>query len=514
MPAGSSPGFQATAYKVEEMLGESKFDEARELLKRLPAESFSLDWDDSGVPVELRARYAMARDGAIADWTKAIPGLQILLKVKGTIKVSFKQTLPPAPDRVIPAGAVFFTSDSAAEPRIEAVIALKRDTQPTLIDPRHVQNEVGYAIGSFLGIANLPRPVGYMGRMDQTSLLQLRVNPREIEVARENLAFVTILKTAVEKKIPLSPTKPQMFIDRSILDGQEVPQDEPMNFSLEVTNRGNATLKLRGFTECGCIHVGAPLSVEPGQSGLIQVTVDTNGLAGPFHKVFVIYSNDPENSEQIVKIKAWVTPRYRLLQESGAGAVVLSEDNLKQNFFFVVDQKRPFNVTGVKVNGIKAIAEFEPWEGTMPDPAIEEPAKPRKGYKLTLLASPTEHIRRSPMTFAISTDSKTMPIIYETMYVQWGISAPADVNFGEIPKAQTGLYFLVSQPGKPFKIRSVESDTDVIKTSVEPMKNGDYRVIVTLLAIVPVGRIDANITIKTDDPKQPVIKVRVLGIVR
>ena len=107
-----------------------------------------------------------------------------------------------------------------------------------------------------------------------------------------------------------------------------------------------------------------------------------------------------------------------------------------------------------------------------------------------------------------------MPIIYETMYVQWGISAPADVNFGEIPKAQTGLYFLVSQPGKPFKIRSVESDTDVIKTSVEPMKNGDYRVIVTLLAIVPVGRIDANITIKTDDPKQPVIKVRVLGIVR
>src|SRR5476651_1909975 len=88
MPVGSSTEFQATAYKVEQNLEEGKFDEAGKLAQCLPSTSISLQWDDSDVPADLRPGYAAARDSAIADWTKAVPDLQVKLADKGKIKVS------------------------------------------------------------------------------------------------------------------------------------------------------------------------------------------------------------------------------------------------------------------------------------------------------------------------------------------------------------------------------------------------------------------------------------------
>lgn len=514
MPTGSSPEFQATAYKVEQLLGDSKFEEAAQLLKRLPNKTVTLQWDDSAVPELDKVAFAEARDGAIRDWKAAVPGFDVQVKQKGDIKVSFTDVLPPAAGKVEPAGAVFFTSDSPTEPRTEAVIALKRATPPERVVKRVIQNEVGYAIGSYLGIAKLPRPVGYMGRVDLSVALEMRVNPYEIQVAKGNLTFVDVLANAVTKKLALTPTKPEMFINPSSLEGGEVPQDEPMKFSLEVTNRGNAPLNLRGFTECGCMHVGAPTTIEPGSTGLVQVVVDTGGLVGPFDKNFVVYSNDPEKSEQVVRVKAWVTPKYRFLRKDGPSAIVFAENNLKHEFFLAIDPKRPFTVSGVKINGVKAIADFEPWEGDLADPSLNEAAKPRKGYKITILASPSEQFGRVPVTFVISTDLKTFPTLYETVYAQWGISAPKDLNFGEVPKAEASVYFIMTRPGQPFKVLSVESDTDVVKASFVAMKNGDYKVTTTMLATVPVGRLNANITITTDDPKQSKIVVKVLAVVR
>lgn len=514
MPTGSSSDFQASAYKIEQMLGEGKFEAAKPLIDRLAPKTVTIQWDDKAVPTELRADFAAARDAAIADWVKYLPDLKVLIGNRGNLKVSFTETLPPPAGAVRPAGAVFFASDALDEPRIEAVVALKRDTPPLSIDKRHVQNEVGYGIGALLGLGRLPRPIGYMGRMDTLSLLQLRVNKRELDLVRENWAFADALRDAASKKIALQPTKPSMYINPARLERKSSHQGDLEEFSLEVANRGNAPLLLSNFTECSCVHIDVPQRVEPGATGLVKVTVDTAQVIGHFEKSFVIFSNDPDQAERLVPVVLEVTPRYRLLK-ANPGAIVLDSKGSTTDLFLALDPERSFKVTGVKVQGINAAVDIQPWEGSMADPELNEGEKPRKGYKVAFLPSPTTRKGRLPVSFFFTTDNKDLPTIIETVYVQWGIVAqPQDLSLGEIPKARKEIHFYVSRPGKPFKILKVEAGLKSVQTSFEPFKNGDYRVTVVIQPTVNVGKLLDTVIVTTDDPDQPKLEVELQAVVK
>lgn len=514
MPTGSSSDFQASAYKIEQMLGEGKFDAAKPLIERLAPRTITIQWDDKAVPADLRLDFAAARDAAIADWTKYLPDLKVQIANKGNFKVSFTETLPPPAGAVLPAGAVFFASDGLEEPRMEAVIALKRDTPPLSIDKRHVQNEVGYGLGAVLGLGRLPRPVGYMGRMDTLTLLQLRVNKRELDLVKENWAFADKLREAAEKKVALQPTKPAMYINPARLEKKDSHQGDLEEFSLEIANRGNAPLLLSNFTECSCVHIDVPERVEPGATGLVRVTVDTAQVTGHFEKSFVIFSNDPDQAERLVPVVLDVTPRYRLLK-ANPGSIVLDSKGGTTDLFLALDPQRSFKVTGVKVQGINAAVDFQPWTGKMADPELNQGEKDRTGYKITFLPSPTTRKGRLPVSFFITTDNKELPSIIETVYVQWGIVAqPQDLSLGEIPKARKEIHFYVTRPGKPFKVLKVQANSQSVQTSFEPFKNGDYRITVVIMPTVNVGKLLDTIVVTTDDPEQPKIEVELQAVVK
>ena len=73
---------------------------------------------------------------------------------------------------------------------------------------------------------------------------------------------------------------------------------------------------------------------------------------------------------------------------------------------------------------------------------------------------------------------------------------------------------ILSRPDKPFKVLSVESDVTFIKASLEPFKGStNYKIVAQYDGTAPRGRFLAKITVKTDDPKQPVIEIPVEGIV-
>ncbi len=514
LPTGTSPAFQATAYKVETLLQANKFEEAAKLAKMLPRHSVTLSWDDSKVPSELRGRFAAARDEAIKDWTSKIPNFQITIADKGDIKCSFELTLPPPPDSVLPSGAVFFTSDGPNDARIEAVIALKRETPPVKIDPINVKNEVGYAIGAYLGLAGLPRPGGYMGRNDYSTTLQMNVLPWEIKLSGTTLDIADTLRKAAETKTSMIPRKPIMRVNPSQLKADPVVQGAPMRFSLEVVNQGNAPLMLSTYTECGCVQISAPTSVQPGMSGIIQVNVQTAVIEGRLEKSFDIFSNDPDQTQKTIMVSSFVQPVVRFLRKEGFGPIVMSNDGLKQDIYMAIDPSASFNVKKVAIQGIKGVADFEPWEGDMADPELGQPTKHRKGYKISVLVSPTAQTGRIPMTLAVTTDDPQSPLIYGTFMVQWGIVAlPERLNFGEINRKDITAYFLVSRPGQPFKIKSVKSDNDFVTVSAEPFRT-DIRVSVLISGQVPYGNLDATITVETDDPKQPEIKVPLRAIVK
>ncbi|MBL8064869.1 MAG: DUF1573 domain-containing protein [Chthonomonadaceae bacterium] len=515
MPLGSSAEFQASAYKVEKFIENGEFEKAGQLLDQVSGLELTLVWDDKSLPDELKGVYIMAANEAIEEWKQSVPGLTVKYVPQGKLKVSFVETLPPAADSVMPAGATFFYSEAKGEPRVEAVIAQKRDTPPSQIDPRHVQNEVGYAIGTFLGVSPVPRPVGYMGRSDTLSKLYLRVNPRDLAIVKANLAFVAELKKAITNKTKFETRAPQMYLGTTELKGEDVHQGEPMEFSLEVSNRGNSPLRITSSVECGCIHIVPPQEIAVGQTGLVTIVVDTTELAGKFDKQFFLNSNDPDQSERRIKIKAWVEPRYRFLRKDGATTIVFNGDGAKEEFYLVYDKDRPFKLTALRLDGIKNICEFEEWEGDLADPQIGRGLTRQKGYKITVLPSTSDRGGRIPISFVANTDDPELKAIIGGFYGQWGIVAnPPQVYFGEVNREKASASFVVTRPGKPFKILSVKCDSDFVKMSHESYKQGDYRVSLMILPTAPAGRFDAVVTVQTDDPKFHTVKVNIAAILK
>ncbi|MBS1724037.1 MAG: DUF1573 domain-containing protein [Armatimonadetes bacterium] len=515
IPSGSSPEFQATAYKVEKLLADGQFDQAEKLLQKLPSNEVTISWDDRKVPDLLKSPFAAGRDAAMDDWMKAVPELQVKVAQQGAIKLSFTETLPPGEDSTAPAGAVYFLSDDPADPRVEGVIAIKRETPPVNCDPRNVQNEVGYSIGAYLGLAKLPRPVGYMGRYDTSTRLELRMGKNDIELARKNLAFVKALRDACAKKEKLAVTKPEVFVNATELTKESASQGDPLAFTVEVSNRGNAPLQLRGMPDCGCIHIMVPATVEPGMTGLVQVLVDTSNVWGKFDKAFVIFTNDPDQPVRRIGIKAKVVPPGRFVRTEPGTTIIAQQDGIKEIFYLVMDPAKTISITGINLNGIKGVIDYEPWQGTLADPEMGEGPLPRKGFKVTMLASPTEKQGRIPITLVAKTDSKDTPTLTQAFYIQWGIVAsPDQLYFGEILQKDTIGYFFISRPGKPFKVTGVSSDSPYVKATVEPFRDGDYRIAVTILKSVPFGRLDCNVIVKTDDPKDKQISIPVFALVK
>lgn len=514
IPNGCSPEFKSIVYKIETLLSESKFDEAAKLTDRLPKSKFRIQWDDSKVPEAMRAIYADFRDAAIAEWKRIRPDLDVTVGDKGDIKVSFQEVLPPPADSVMPAGATFFYSETPGEPRVEAIIALKRETPPMTIDPRHVENEVGYAIGTYMGVANFPRPIGFMGRLDLLVRLELHASKFELDSSNANLALSEALRNAAAKKTKIELKKPDMFINPVKLGHEPVSQGEPVNLSLEISNRGNAPLSLSSMVNCGCVSVKVPSIVEPGQTGLVQVSVDTTRVNGSLGKNFVIYSNDPDHPERRIDVDFWVKPAYRLLRPNGAQTVIVPKDGLKEDMYFVYDPARPIKVTSVKINGVKGIVDFAEWKGRLPDPDLKEAETDRIGYKLSVLVSPTEKKGRMPVTLSIETDKKD-EVIYESSFLQWGIVAlPERVYFGEVKPAGALAYFVVSRPGKQFKVTKVRTTSDLLKAQVEEQKNGEFRVTATLMGKLDPGKFQASVVVETDDPEQPTIVVPVDAFIK
>ena len=270
---------------------------------------------------------------------------------------------------------------------------------------------------------------------------------------------------------------------------------------------------LKAIPECGCIHLTCPPKVMPGQVGVVYVDVDTSLFPGAFNKAFEIFTNDPETPNRRIPIISRFIPRFQFISPAGGNFIVMDDLGAKQDVFLAINPAKPFKVKSVRVSGISGIAEFAPWEGVMADPMKGEDALPRKGYKISFLLSPTEKKGRVPVGVIVETDSPDFPSLIATFSVQWGILVePERIYFGEIPRKDYVAHFIVSRPGKPFKITGVSTDSEFISASYDLGRGGGYKVSVLLSEKAPFGELTGKVTVKTDDPKQSVIVVPVRAV--
>ncbi|MFM8234682.1 MAG: DUF1573 domain-containing protein [Holophagaceae bacterium] len=86
----------------------------------------------------------------------------------------------------------------------------------------------------------------------------------------------------------------------------------------QVSNQGKVYLQISELRpSCGCTStVVGQWALQPQESSLIEVTLDTTGLKGDVTKSIQVVSNDPQNPTTLLTLKAKVIPDLDISQEA------------------------------------------------------------------------------------------------------------------------------------------------------------------------------------------------------
>jgi hypothetical protein len=111
---------------------------------------------------------------------------------------------------------------------------------------------------------------------------------------------------------------PSIVLDDSERDFGKVIQGETLKHIFSFANKGSTVLEILEIEpSCGCQAASLSANrIQAGQSGQIEVTVDTGGLTGVIDKSVTILSNDPRRPSVSLSIRADVQPEISLSSPS------------------------------------------------------------------------------------------------------------------------------------------------------------------------------------------------------
>lgn len=516
LPAGVNPPYQKSFIVVQQAMQKGEFARAQSILAKLPRASLTINWDEKKLDPAFKEVVAEAGNGAIREWTENLSNLKITRAPRADILVTFVNRLPANADSAGPAGAVFFVSDMSGEPRLEVIISRLRGPNAVPATMLDIRNELLFGIGYFLGLERTPTVGSAMDRTDLNYVIEHRVSQANKRLVLESLAAVEALKALAAKKVRVTPSVPIAFSEPAGFTFGEKTQGEVVETTISVTNRGNAPLSLRVVPDCSCFLVQHSPTVAPGGTAIVKVSIRTAEFPGPFDKAVFIYTNDPDASSRRIPFRMHVEPRYRFLQPVPRRVLQVGDDGLKTELFLTYGSKSPFQVKAVRIDGVSAIAQADPWSGQLADPEMKEPAKQRSGYKISILGGPSVPPGRIPMSVVVETDDPVFPVMRYTLYVQKGIIAlPDNIYMGIVQQKPMTFPATVSRPGKPFRIVSARSDNPHFKVKLEKKSGADeYKLAIDFDGKADPGDISAVITVTTDDSSQKEVAISLRGIVR
>ena len=351
-----------------------------------------------------------------------------------------------------------------------------------------------------------------MFRSDVPMAGRMRPNVLQGGLAAKNFELTQKLRAAAKAKQKVPFAVPKLLIQPDKVVAKPVGQGDDLSFSIQITNQGTAPLRYSMVPDCSCFSIRQSAPVEPGSTIAVPVKVDTVNFGGINDKFIFLYTNDPDHSLKVIPVRFEVIPRYKFLWNEKVDVLQVDDSGRVVHLYLAVDPNHPMKIKGIDFNGVAGAGDFEPYSGSLPwDSKVQI-----SGYKLELLFGPNIGEGRKPVTLQVLTDDPDVPEIRYSFYLQRGIAAsPGFVYLGEIGKGSLRATSIVSRPGKPFKVTKIESDNGLFTAKLEPLANPwEYRIVILYKGGGPIGELEANIKVHTDDPKQPVVNINVTGVVK
>lgn len=517
VPVLASTEFKQAVAQVEKNLAAGEFAAAETLLAVLPRRNIRVQWDEKGVTAAQLTLLRQGRDEAITVWQSSLLNVKVeFVTSKPDILFSFTDSLPILPENGFRQGAVHFVSYNPADTRVETVIGLKRGEPATDAGRLDAASEVSFAIGTFLGMARMPREGGAMGRTDTRYRFPPRLLPEENLTAQQNLNLVeALLKRAKAKQALPKRSGPSAFIDVKRLAVGEAIQGAPLPSNFQVTNRGEGVMNLQVVPDCSCFILRHPKTVQPGETVVVRVDYRTKEFPGPINKALVVYTDDPEMQPLRIPVTGNVRPRFRFLMDMANTVILADAKPTEALVHLLYDEEHPWTIVRSEAAGLQAEILAEEFSGVLADPGFDDPARRREGYLLRIKIPGGLKPGRYPMSLRIMTTDPEFPLVESYLTVQSGIVAmPAQAWFGTIENRPAKTWVELSRPGKPFNIVSVKSRLSSVTAKVANKTKDGYRIEVSYSGKGLIGSLAGTLLITTDDPSQKTIEVGIAGTIK
>lgn len=314
--------------------------------------------------------------------------------------------------------------------------------------------------------------------------------------------------TIPEPTVVLKPGEvPAIKFDEPNYDFGRIRAGEDVVHTYWFTNTGNGPLEiLRVKPSCGCTTAGAHTKVvQPGETGQIPIKLSTKHGANTITKTVTVNTNIPGNDATVrltIKGSVW-QPVEVAPNNASFGRITQSKIDSQgaRKLTIVNNVEGDMKLSNVRSDNPQFKAEVRP---------IEEGKK----YELVVQLVPPLNDGNNRAKITIDTGLKDYPTVDVSAFAY--VTSPVDVTPSALtllPDAQrassmTRQFYVRSNDGKPFKIKSMTSTSEKLKLTATqmPSSQSTYQLAVEIPAdFVPA----ANETIELETTHPAVQKLTI-----
>ncbi len=319
------------------------------------------------------------------------------------------------------------------------------------------------------------------------------------------LVFLSLSFTLIFAAEP-SPdvNHPRIQFEETVYDFGVAGQREKIRHEFVFKNTGGRPLTIKGArATCGCIaEIVTKKIVEPGESGSITVIFETRQYRGRHEKSVFVESDDPGNPvieltmAGLIRTDAVVIPRFLYFGDVEKGQEVVRVVKLVR-----------IGSEAFALHKIDSSAHF------LSVSHSRLKGERNEGMEIRVRLEPNAPVGKFAEVITLHTSRKKRPRIDVPVAgnVLGRISVtPQMLSMGALKKGETAARKLnvADKDGADLRIFAVDAGVPFISSEVAEVDGGaGFEISFTAAPNAPAGGMNGMITIQTDDPDQPIIKI-------
>ncbi len=315
--------------------------------------------------------------------------------------------------------------------------------------------------------------------------------------------------------LPASAEGPRAVPVEPVFDAGTVIRGAKIEHTFAIKNEGTQPLELSDVdASCGCAVARFDRTIAPGERGRVHAVIDTRSFRGPIAKSVTVYTNDKNNAEIRLVVKADVRPLVEAKPVYARFLTVVGEEREASEHLL-------WSTQGPALEVEKVVSPFAFLRASV-SPAAEEERDSEGGdrqWKLSLELTDAAPVGPLADFVEVHTNHPDMKVFKLPVsgYVRPVLAVtPQRADFGrrDLDEPYQTALEIRNLGAADVAITSVAADVPGVESEVEEVEAGKvFLVRLTLTKAMSKGPFAGKIEIQTTSKLQPTVEVDLRGTV-